>query len=38
MDLEDSYGRIGERIAGLKRIGTPQEDHRLNWSLGPLRL
>jgi hypothetical protein len=26
MELGDSYGRIGGRIAGLKGIGTPQEE------------
>jgi hypothetical protein len=26
MDLEDSYGRVGVRIADLKGIRTPQED------------
>jgi hypothetical protein len=40
MELGDSYGRIGRRIATLKGIGTPQEDQQsqLTWTLGALGL
>jgi hypothetical protein len=40
MQLGDSYGKIGGRIAGLKGIGTPQKDHQspISWSLLTLRL
>jgi hypothetical protein len=41
MEIGDSYGRIGERIAVLKGIGIPQEDQKksqLTWSLGALRV
>jgi hypothetical protein len=36
MELGDFYGRIGGRIAGLREIGTPQEDKlsKLTWTLG----
>jgi hypothetical protein len=37
MELEDSYGRIGRRIAAPKGIGTLQTTNRVN-SLGPLEL
>jgi hypothetical protein len=39
MELEDSYGRIGGRIATPKGIGTPQEDqqNQLTWTLGAFR-
>ena len=36
LELEDSYGKIGERIAAQSEIGTPQEDqqNQLTWTLG----
>ena len=35
MELGNSYGRTGGRIAALKGIGTPQEDQQtqLTWTL-----
>jgi hypothetical protein len=40
IDLGDSNGRIGERIAAPKRIGTPQKDqqNQVIWTLGTLRV
>jgi hypothetical protein len=39
MELGDSYGRIGGRIASPKEIGTPQKDQQsqLTWTLRVLR-
>jgi hypothetical protein len=39
MELRDSDGRIGRRIAAPKEIANPQEDqqNQLNWMLGALR-
>jgi hypothetical protein len=39
MDLGDSYGRIGGRIAAPKGIGTLQEEQQnlLTWTLRVLR-
>jgi hypothetical protein len=38
MELGDSYGRIGGRIAAPKGIGTPQETNRVNLTLEALRV
>jgi hypothetical protein len=39
MELADSYGKIGGKIAAPKVIGTPQENqqNQLIWTLGALR-
>jgi hypothetical protein len=39
MELGNTYGKIGGRIATWKGIGTPQEDKQsqLTWTLGLLR-
>ena len=40
MELGDSYGRVGRRIAAPKGMETPQEDQQsqLTWILGALRV
>jgi hypothetical protein len=40
MELGDSYGWTGGRTAGLKGVGTPQEEQQsqLTWILGALRV
>ena len=40
MELGDSYGRVGGRIAGPREIRTPQEDQtsQLTWILRTLRI
>jgi hypothetical protein len=39
MELGDSYGRIGGRIAGPKEIGILQKDqqNQIRWTFGALR-
>jgi hypothetical protein len=38
MELGETYGKIGGRIAAPKGIGSPQEDQQsqLTWTLGDL--